>query len=169
MMVAKDDARKMKFDCRGASISGDVGAPAAQVICKRCSSRHSSRRLCDGADLSLGGHWHASKAKVSRVFPGRRRASARCRSMGGDRVRRVHAQRWWPGNGPRASPPCWTAHSVLTHRIATALRFVGIEHLSADELEELRARCEERAKAVAAERRGAARGVAHRSEDDAGG
>lgn len=34
--------------------------------------------------------------------------------------------------------------------------FPGIEHLSADELEELRARCEERAKAVAAERRGAA-------------
>lgn len=29
--------------------------------------------------------------------------------------------------------------------------FVGIEHLSADELEELRSRCEERAKAVAAE------------------
>lgn len=45
--------------------------------------------------------------------------------------------------------------------------FVGIEHLSADELEELRARCEERAKAVAAERSGAARGGAHRSEDDA--
>jgi hypothetical protein len=35
--------------------------------------------------------------------------------------------------------------------------FVGIEHLSADELEELRARCEERAKALAAERRGAGR------------
>lgn len=31
--------------------------------------------------------------------------------------------------------------------------FVGIEHLSADELEELRARCEERAKVVAAEMR----------------
>lgn len=45
--------------------------------------------------------------------------------------------------------------------------FVGIEHLSADELEELRARCEERAKAVEAERRGAARGGAHRLEGDA--
>lgn len=47
--------------------------------------------------------------------------------------------------------------------------FVGIEHLSADELEELRARCEERAKAVAAERRGAARGRARRSQDDPDG
>ncbi|WFU18675.1 low affinity iron permease family protein [Bradyrhizobium sp. CB3481] len=47
--------------------------------------------------------------------------------------------------------------------------FVGIEHLTADELEDLRARCEERAKAVAArqvERRtGRARGPRHDAMD----
>lgn len=37
--------------------------------------------------------------------------------------------------------------------------FVGIEHLSANELEALRARCEERAKAVAAERKAAREGA----------
>jgi low affinity Fe/Cu permease len=37
--------------------------------------------------------------------------------------------------------------------------FVGIEHLSADELEELRSRCEERAKAVVAEKRSRRRGA----------
>ncbi|MBB4382975.1 low affinity iron permease family protein [Bradyrhizobium sp. SBR1B] len=47
--------------------------------------------------------------------------------------------------------------------------FVGIEHLSADELEELRARCEERAKAVAAERGGAGRRRPRRSQNDAEG
>ncbi len=47
--------------------------------------------------------------------------------------------------------------------------FVGIEHLSADELEELRARCEERAKAVAAARRGSGRRRPTRSQDDVDG
>ena len=37
--------------------------------------------------------------------------------------------------------------------------FIGIEHLSADELEELRSRCEERAKAVVAEKRSRRRGA----------
>jgi low affinity Fe/Cu permease len=45
--------------------------------------------------------------------------------------------------------------------------FVGTEHLSADELEELRARCEERAKAVAADRRGSGRRRPRRYQDDA--
>jgi low affinity Fe/Cu permease len=47
--------------------------------------------------------------------------------------------------------------------------FVGIEHLSADELEDLRARCEKRAKAVAegaVERKTAAAGRARRGATD---
>jgi low affinity Fe/Cu permease len=44
--------------------------------------------------------------------------------------------------------------------------YVGIEHLSADELEELRASCEERANAVAAERRGPRRLRPGRSSPD---
>lgn len=43
--------------------------------------------------------------------------------------------------------------------------FIGIEHLSADELEELRARCEVQAKTVAAERKGLAKGRARQSDD----
>lgn len=43
--------------------------------------------------------------------------------------------------------------------------FIGIEHLSADELEELRGRCEVQAKTVAAERRGLAKGRARDSDD----
>lgn len=45
--------------------------------------------------------------------------------------------------------------------------FVGIEHLSADELEELRTRCEERAKMVAAEITSEHRGGGRESRDAA--
>jgi low affinity Fe/Cu permease len=65
----------------------------------------------------------------------------------------------------------WQAQAELSvGRLLIALSsLVGIEHLSADELEELRARCEERAKAVAAERTSSRRRRTSRSRDDAGG
>jgi low affinity Fe/Cu permease len=48
--------------------------------------------------------------------------------------------------------------------------FIGIEHLTVDELEELRARCEQRAKAVAAARRGERRaGRARQPRNEAAG